>query len=94
MSEHGDGDRTMHLGRSGFIDWQQPPADAYGLDLVLSAVAWLSSWAANLVVFRLGWTVYVLQGESRACLAKHRFPSRGAAVDAWGGLQERYGIQG
>ena len=94
-TNQGKGVLQLRLGRSGFIGWQYGEAVLDGWEgLLVMAIFFASNWAVNLIGFRAGWTIYLSRTGARRCVAKHRFPSRAAAVAAWDDLRQRYGIDG
>ena len=66
----------LDLERSGFVGWQPGGGD---WDLALAPLGWVVNWLTNLLVFRGGWTVHVVDDRSGTTIAKHRYPSRSVA---------------
>lgn len=64
------------MDRTGFVGWQPGGGD---LDLVLALIGWAVNWVTNLLVFRGGWTVYVVDEQSGKTAAKYRYAKRSTA---------------
>ena len=85
-----EGPRLL-LDRSGFLFGSDGGGSEW--DLVLIPALWVINWAANLLLFRGGWTVHVIADSGRT-IAKHRYRSRRLALDNWSRLRARYGVSG
>ena len=57
----------LDLERSGFVGWQPGAGD---WDLVLAPLGLVVNWLTNLLVFRGGWTVHVVDEQSGTTIGK------------------------
>lgn len=76
MSNGDHEELRLYVDRSGFVGWQPGGGD---LDLVLAPIGWTANWLTNLLVFRGGWTVYVVNQQTGKTAAKYRYAKRSAA---------------
>ena len=75
--------------RPGFVGWR-PGGD---WDLVLAPLGWLVNWLTNIVAFRCGWTVYVVDDRSGRTVEKQRYASRSVAVADLPRLRAVHGVR-